>query len=533
MRAIRLRAMRVLAIRHLVAAGLIMLLGCLQLPSRAATTAADAHIVLPQYMSPTAKCQLVDWGFIRMHHPQLILEHLRLIQAGKLPATALDGAASPRALHTLLKGNWGSLKPPDRVTPTRQVTGPRGPAHHSTQTTPLVSSNVLEGIRIEDALGKSWGTLVGNVTPSPVNGPGHVQLMADYSPELLDFGSLAAGQSTVTPVDVIAPLDADVTFAIDQNPPPFYILFAESLTGVIVNGQPQTEQIKTAGKGVMHVHAGQTIRIFISFAAKSDTPVQTYHANLKLNAGLWSCSIPLVGAVSLIDKYSVLVLLKSFNYNILPGRHVDVPVAVSNVGGSNEDIPIEFSTTGMQEGVRMTPVTVTLKTGASQTVMLRIYFSGETPCGWTSTGYIVAKYKEKIRKLPVAFYLYQPAGYWSDSRALRDKVTWNSTVVMDYTGYWHWYAELHDDSTFTGDYWMACFRFNTPLDGKTLGRLAGGSLGPGNNHVIDEAGVSPLIAKHWADVVDYGINYLTYACTDYDFADAWLRKANIEPDTGL
>src|SRR5438045_2840890 len=57
----------------------------------------------------TTQSQVVDWSYVRMHYPDLVVGMLEDVQAGRLPASAVAGLASPRLLSQLLQVKWAAI----------------------------------------------------------------------------------------------------------------------------------------------------------------------------------------------------------------------------------------------------------------------------------------------------------------------------------------------------------------------------------------------------------------------------------------
>lgn len=51
----------------------------------------------------------VTWGYLRMHHPQTVLDMIKQVQAGETDAKSLAGLASPRRLAQLLAQRYDNV----------------------------------------------------------------------------------------------------------------------------------------------------------------------------------------------------------------------------------------------------------------------------------------------------------------------------------------------------------------------------------------------------------------------------------------
>lgn len=288
-----------------------------------------------------------------MHHPDVVLEMIKEVQAGARDPKTLAGLASPKRLAQLLAQRYDQS--PLRRIPAQshamqgQVVQPRGlagkQALQGTTQVPQaaqVPTNLEIGVNatidngwtqilnpaIQAQLNQAAGqnaALLGQVTLSEAAnrlGPGVSKSFVpppDYAPERLEFGGLWDGQTSRATLRVIAPIEGDLAAALPAGTP-FRIWRMRTFSGL-----PRVEQVTTTsrpywvpspalpGAGgpsqdtmmtttgapwVVSVRSGQDVEIELEFAPRfGATRVGEHTTTLRVSgkSAVWFIDVPVRG----------------------------------------------------------------------------------------------------------------------------------------------------------------------------------------------------------------------------------------------
>lgn len=370
---------------------------------------------------------VVGWGYLRLHQPELVVDMLKQVQAGKLSPSTLNGLASPADLTVMLQQRWGNVALPktqimQRVKASAAVSGAlrsEGDLSGVTQGGPLRVMSGGPGGKTVVADSAVWNyirehsTLLVNNTPT-------------YFPKQVNYPGVWDGQSARAALCITSTTDGPLTASLPDKSP-FRIVEMAAYDGswldafpkrkggrivelggakrpVLVHLRPAPVRHVTASltspPWTMDVKSGQDVAVFVAFEPHFDLfamPAGIYKDTLQVGGRCgdaahptqapWDIAVPIQGMFQ-GKALGVLVLADSYNVDIprptsydptVPGEF-EVGITLIN---TSEAASGTLRATSLPVGITMDSLNVTV--GAHATVKQTLHFRidrGDHPGFW-------------------------------------------------------------------------------------------------------------------------------------------------------
>jgi hypothetical protein len=428
----------------------------------------------------------VDWSYLRMHEAFAITQRLAAVRQALAPRTSLTGLASARALDALLASDQG----------------------WSSQ---LAYTHVLSG-PAPDPAGPPHGP--------PGSAPAPQLYSVDVTPARLDFGELAVSTGRTMTLRFVAPSEGNVSVTVlkpFQAPGRltgrFFVGTMTSYTGEWAESHDgrrfpiQVKDQETQFTGSLDAHAGQEIRVQVSFQAEADDAgLPAFDSEILLQGSGWQAKLPMHANVTILGSDGfVMVNAHGDDVSTLQGHPVDLPVTLTNAGPARS---VRLSPRELPEGFAFAPVTVALAAGETRDVSLHFDVAGDAPDVRGAPLVLDLVAGNLHHDVPLFASVYAPIKNFADSGDFQD-VHYDMSVDVTADGGWTWRAQLHDKGFWYGDDYFIGFSFEAAASAGSewglhweRGSLGGEVAGGSQDHTILESGQSAWLRAHFFDIAD-------------------------------
>jgi len=276
---------------------------------------------------------MVTWGYLRMHHPEMVLETLKQVQGGKQAANSLTGLAGEPILKRLLATDLRNVRLP-QGSPSGVVS--RGlfdkvgePTSHvgsgvisdlknpSTSPPTILPPNVLkvpsspkDTQRAAPSAKDAWTALLAG--PQNISPERRVPLPVDFFPPVLNLGHVWDKQVGKATLHIVAPSEGTVTASMPDGIP-YRIIEIQTYSGKVMpssgNSSIQAttrvtrrpdfpEMTLIAPPFRVPVKAGQDVTVTVEFAPKFNLFKEAAGEKrtiLHVEGNRWSADVPVTG----------------------------------------------------------------------------------------------------------------------------------------------------------------------------------------------------------------------------------------------
>lgn len=317
----------------------------------------------------------ITWGYLRLNAPEVVVQTIQQVQAGRMDPNVLQGLASPDSLKSLLATKFDlqqlSAKSAGTAPPTSSAVA-RTLTQNKLDWTAVVNQSQAGNSLLRP--GAAMPTLRVN----------------DFTPQQLALGSIWDGQTARSVVRITALFEGLVTASLPPNTP-FRIVQVAAATGLFqrssaalsaVTATPQQVTVTASNPFAAYAKAGQDVLVTVEFAPHFDLfsqPAGIYQTTLNVSGHNWFASVPVSGLFNGL-KLGVIPALDAYQMDVINppdlsgGNQCAVPipqsVKLTNVDQQSHTVLVEPAAFPGQ--FSMLPATVTVQPGATQYMPLAI-----------------------------------------------------------------------------------------------------------------------------------------------------------------
>lgn len=400
------------------------------------------------------------------------------------------------------------------------------------------------------AAGPSLARPLPVMVQTPVAAFPQPQLPAQYSPSVLDLGTLRAyknEQHTAT-LAVTAPAAGTVFATTWPLQSPFHVTqmtrFAPSGLGRIVSRVSPLETVGPGGE--VHAQAGDQIVIEVALQS-TPTMRETLTGELDTGSKQWYIQVPIKAFV--VQQPEIVPAIDNAEYKIVPGGSQSVTVHLNRTrtqsftgpSGVNQEVTISGRRT--PNGISVDPVTLRVPADVlTVDAVVTLHASPGTAVGPGQATTLVVAYSGESQSLDLTANVYPPSVTWHYDFQVGD-VHHVGDMTIRSDGTWKWKAHLHDRGTIYGDYYSVVIWLNIPYSndgtsspgGYQNGQLGGGVFGGSQDADIEKssdqpnldpyynpAGPSQALRNHYIEAVDAGFQVWGNASDDPSPLMKWV-----------
>lgn len=312
-------------------------------------------------------------------------------------------------------------------------------------------------------------TQTANVIQTPVdNVPTLVQLPAQYSPSLLDLGTLKGykNEEHTATLSITAPADGTVSAFLLQGGPiqiSSMSRFGPRSAIRVLNGPLET----TGGNGELHAAAGNTILVDVTLKSNNRMPALVT-GQLEVVSHRWHVEVPVRAWV--VQEPEIVVDGHSDEVKIVPGREATATIHLrrtrtqSFTSPSGTDKNVTITAPSLPAGLTMDPLTVRMPVDeVTKDLDVHLHAADQAPAGWDQWSTLLVETGGDRSTLKLRTQVYPTSKKWEYRQKVGD-VDLQATITFDRDGNWHWWGHLHDSGVVMGDFYDFGWGFNLAVD---------------------------------------------------------------------
>jgi hypothetical protein len=373
-----------------------------------------------------------------------------------------------------------------------------------------------------------------NQAPLPAGSvvPTLVQVPAQYSPQVLDLGTLKGyqNQTRSATVTIIAPADGNVSaFVQPQSNGPIQVTSMSRSLPVNLNNRLYGRTLETTdGNGELHAQAGDEIVVEVTARANAHLP-NMLGANLEVVSQRWHVEVPVRAWV--VQEPEIAVDPQTGEFRIASEGEATATLRLRRtryLGTADPNVrdrDVTITAPRLPAGIVMDPLTVRVPANVPWVdATVHFHAAYQPAVGFDQPALLHIDTGVDRFDQPLAAQVYPDSMTWHYDLQAGD-VKLHGSITIWANGSWYWDGLLHDDGTVLGDDFAAAIRPNLPLDDVTPENGAGfpaaekrGSLGAvlggQRDGSVSAGGKCKWLMQHYCDVYDTGFTAELNASAD-------------------